>query len=175
MIYSTLKRGPWRKKPPRPGSPKRALYEDRMRRAQAAKARDLALTEGCEYGTVFLPGWWRLNGCAACQRHRGLVLHHTKHRSQKGRAEWQVPICPIPCHVEDGRGVEGRAKADHGVDLYEIARDLAKAGREQGWLPVEMCEACGTWHSTRFLVDDVDQRTGITRRICAECAPEGPR
>lgn len=151
MIYSTLKRGPWRKKAPRKDSPKRAMYEERIRRAQAAKDRDLALAEGAEYGSVFLAGWWRLNGCAACGKHRGFVNHHTKHRSQKGRAEWQVPICPIPCHVEDGRGVEGRAKEEHGVDLYAVARDLAEAGRAQGWLPVEMCETCGTWHSARLI------------------------
>lgn len=174
MIYSTLKRGPWRKKAPKKGSPKRDLYEERIKAQRAARAKDDALTEGCEYGSVFLPGWWRLNGCAACGRHRGMVNHHTKHRSQKGRAEWQVPICPIPCHVEDGRGIEARAKQDHGVDLYEIARELAAAGLEQGWLPVECCASCGEWHSARLMLDDVDRGTGITRRVCDGCAPDGP-
>lgn len=176
MIWSTLKRGPWRKKPPKKGTAKRDMYEERMRKVRAGNDRDEALTDGCEYKTVFLLGWWRLNGCAACGRHRGVVMHHTKHRSQKGRAEWQVPICPIPCHVEDGRGIEGRALKEHGVDLYAVAENLARVGREQGWLPVEMCEAegCGKWHSAKLMLDDVDQQTGVTRRICAACAPPGP-
>lgn len=176
-MFSTLSRSKrWNRKPPSRDSPKREMYEKRIEGQRAKKAREKALTDGCEYKTVFLKGWWRINGCAACGRHRGVVMHHVKHRSQKGRAEWQVPICPVPCHIEDGRGIEGRALADHGVDLYAKAEELAEAGREQGWLPVEMCEAdgCGAWHSCKFMLDDIDQRTGIARRICGACAPEGP-
>jgi hypothetical protein len=170
-----LSPGSWTRKP-KQGSPKRDMYEERIRGQRAAQAKDDALTEGCEYGSVFLLGWWKLNGCAACGRHRGVVNHHTKHRSQKGRAEWMVPICPNPCHVEDGPGIEGKALRDYDVDLYAKAEELAAAGREQGYLPVEMCEAegCGAWHSTRFMLDDIDKATGVTRRICCGCAPEGP-
>jgi hypothetical protein len=176
--FSSLSRTKrWNRKPPRPDSPKRELYEKRIEGQRAKKARDKALTEGCEY-RVFLRGWYRLNGCAACGKWNptGPHLHHTAHRSQKGRAETQVPICP-PCHTEDGRGIEAKALQDYGADLFLEADKLATAGLEQGYLPVEMCEAdgCGAWHSRRFMIDDIDQRTGVARRICEACAPEGPR
>ena len=176
MIYSTLKRGPWKRKAPRPDSPKRAMYEARVKAAQASKARDKALTYGCEYAG-WMRGWYRLNGCAACSRldPRGPHLHHVVHKSRKGRAETLVPLCP-GCHTEDGFGIEGNALRAFSVDLRVSAAGFAEVGKEQGWLPVEMCEAegCGKWHSAPLMLDDVDQRTGITRRICRDCAPDGP-
>jgi hypothetical protein len=171
-----LAQGSWNRKAPRKESPKRDMYETRVARERAAQDREDALTSGCEY-VRWLKAWWKLNGCAACGRHRGVVLHHTKHRSQKGRAEWQVPLCPVPCHIEDGPGIEGKAKRDYGVDLYARAAELAEAATLQGYLPVEMCErpGCGKWHSRKFLLDELDQETGCVRRVCESCAPEGPR
>jgi hypothetical protein len=88
-----------------------------------------------------------------------------------------VPICPVPCHVEDGRGIERKALDDHGVDLYAKAEELATEARALAvpLLPVECCEKCGIWHSAGFMLDEVDQSTGITQRVCPECAPDGPR
>lgn len=177
MIYSTLKRGPWKRKAPRPDSPKRALYEARIKAAQAARARDKALTWGCEYLSVFLASIYKVADCVACNRHdpRPFHPHHTAHRSRKGRAESLVPLCPA-CHAEDGTGgVEARAAKLYGVDLLEVAKALARRGTELGFLPVEECAACGAWHSKRFMLDELDQETGRVQRVCEACAPEGPR
>lgn len=177
MTLSTLKRGPWKRKAPRPDSPKRAMYEARVKAAQEHKARDKALTWGCEYRSVFLAAVFKRDGCAACGNEdpRGFHAHHVVHRSRKGRAGAQVPICP-DCHVEDGQGgVERRALDRYGVDLFEVAFRLERRGTERGFLPVECCAACGGWHSKCFMLDDLDTGTGVVRRICAACAPEGPR
>lgn len=175
MIYSTLKRGPWKRKAPRPDSPKRLLYEARITAAQASKARDKALTWGCEYRSVFLAGIYKLAGCVACGRHdpRPFHPHHVVHRSRKGRAESLTPLCPA-CHVEDGLGVEARAAKLYAVDLPGVAAALAKRGAELGFLPVEECSGCGAWHSKRFMLDEVDRKTGCVRRVCPECSPDGP-
>lgn len=176
-MFSSLSRSKrWNRRAPHPDSPKREMYEKRIAAQRAKKAKDKALTYGAEYGT-WLRGVYRLSGCAACGRvdPRGPHLHHTVHKSQKGRAETMVPLCPS-CHREDGRGIETKALQDFGADLFAVAAELAAAGTELLYLPVEMCEAdgCGAWHSRKFMLDDIDQRTGIARRICAECAPEGP-
>ena len=105
MIFSTLKRGSWNRKALRPDSPKRAMYEARIEAGRAAKARDKALTFGCEYRSVFLAGVFKRDGCAACGNEdpRGFHSHHVIHRSRKGRANDLVHLCPA-CHIEDGKG-----------------------------------------------------------------------
>jgi len=173
-----LVRGSWtrKRKVPHQDSQKRALYEARIKAAQASKARDKALTWGCEYRSVFLAGVYKMAGCAACSRHdpRPFHPHHVAHRSRKGRAESLTPLCPS-CHTEDGQGgVEGRAAKLYGVDLLEVARALARRGTELGFLPVEECAGCGAWHSKRYMLDDLDQGTGIVRRLCVDCVPPGP-
>ncbi len=152
------------------------MYEARIEAGRAAKARDKALTFGCEYRSVFLAAVFKRDGCAVCgdEDPRGFHPHHVIHRSRKGRAGAQVPLCPT-CHVEDGKGsVEQRALDRYGVDLFEVSVRLEKRGTERGFLPVEKCDRCGAWHSKRYMLDDLDQGTGIIRRLCADCAPPGP-
>lgn len=156
---------------------KASMVAGHMAKEATSKAQDKAETFGCEYTSVFLAGWFKLNGCAACGKHdpRGFHPHHTDHRSKAGKASSLVPICPT-CHTEDRDGVEENARKDYGVDLFAVASELAAAGLQQGWLPVEMCEAegCGAWRSARFLIDELNKATGEVRRICEEHAPAGP-
>lgn len=168
-----LRPGSWNRKPPKPQTFKRDLWEIRRLKQQAARAKDKALTWGADY-QQFLRGWFKLNGCCACTKWAPAChLHHVRHRSQKGRAASLVPLCPA-CHTEDGRGIEAKAAQDYGADLFVLAAGFALAGTQLGFLPPEQCACCGTWRSTRYLIDETDQRTGVTRRVCVECAPEGP-
>lgn len=180
-MFSSGKRKPW-------GSAKKArqakalanplksdMVAGYMAREKTSKAQDKAEAFGCEYTSVFLAGWFKINGCAACKRHdpRGFHPHHTIHRNRKGKAESLTPLCPT-CHHEDGEGVEANARNKFGVDLFAVANQLSEAGAAVGYLPVEECEECGAFHSSRFLIDELNKETGEVRRICEPCAPSGP-
>lgn len=178
--YAPLRSGPWRRKAVAASAPdwKQRDAEERRRHDRERQIELKALVYGCEYGQLFLREWFRRNGCPTCPDQRWsprCELHHAKSRKSGGRAEHQVPLCKA-CHgeghVQGWRQLEERS----GVNLDDLAAILAAEGRRQGYLPVERCPECGTWHSARFFVDVVDVETGeLVARLCQGCAPEGPR
>lgn len=142
------------------------------------EAQKQAEVYGCEYGQIFLRQWFRLNGCPLCGSGRSPIchLHHVMPGQHGRKAHYQVPLCP-DCHRQgDSPGNSFREmERERGIVLIQIAKALASAGESQGYLPVECCDECGKWHSTRFLVDDINRSTGeLRRRLCERCAPEGP-
>ena len=144
----------------------------RLRRAAERTRKRVAEVNGCEYG-AFLEAWFDLHGCPLCGRTFGPVhRHHTKTRGAQGTAEHQVPLCAW-CHWEGHTkgfaGLEARA----GLSLAQLAIDLAAAGALAGYLPVEVCGLCGTWHSTKLLID-LREDGGRVSRVCLNCVPEGP-
>jgi hypothetical protein len=176
MLRSALKPGPWNRSVPKLKGNKRAMVLASRKRDRAREAQKLAEVEGCEYKGA-LKDYYNDHGCCLCGRWRGPCdIHHVTTRRRLGKAADQVPLCRH-CHVKGDSPYHSFRELEEqfGVDLTAKAAELAQAAYAQGFLPVEQCESCGTWHSQRYMVDLVDPKTDSKTRVCtAKCAPEGP-
>lgn len=164
-------------KPRRDGSPS---DRDKLKAEQAR-------VTGAEYRSVYLAGVFKATGCDICGRYRPPAhQHHTKTggTGRKADAAETVIIC-ARCHqLGHDKGWKAVLAAnglppDH-LDLR--AAEHAATATAAGYLPVELCEECGKWHSKKFMLWEIErshfpgtapgEATG--RRICTACAPEGP-
>lgn len=186
------------------GSPlSRSRKPLRYRRGGSPSDRDKLKAEqarvtGAEYRSVYLAGVFKTTGCDICGRFRPPAeQHHVLNggMARKADADKTVILCR-ECHRKlDSPGWSVKSLlASHGLppDHLDLrAAEHAATATALGYLPVELCAECKTWHSKKFMLWEVDTggqgfvtsedgppslwKGGTTsRRICTSCAPDGP-
>lgn len=151
----------------------REMWQAEQERDRARAAEEKALVEGCEYKTEFLVGLFKALGCQLCGKwHPPAHGHHVVTRRRGARAEHQVML-GARCHDRGHRQGWSDLERLYGRQLGEVAAQNAAAGLAAGYLPVERCDLCSIWHSTRYLLDLIQPEKPI-QRICVWCAPPGP-
>ncbi len=171
--------------PSRPKSPAErwcSASESDRAKLRAEQAR----VTGAEFRSIYLAGVFKATGCDLCGRYRPPAQQHHVRSGGKGRradASETVILC-ADCHREGHDRGFVAVLAAHGLppDHLDLrAAEHAATATAAGYLPVELCEECGTWHSQKFMLWEIERShfPGTTpgeaeRRICTTCAPEGP-
>jgi hypothetical protein len=185
-----LKANAWHASHGRPNT----SQEDRAK-LKAERAR----VTGAEYRSIYLAGVFKATGCDLCGRYRPPAQQHHVRSGGKGRradASETVILCG-DCHRKGhDRGFVALLAA-HGLppDHLDLrAAEHATSAQALGYLPTELCDECGSWHSRKFMLWEIDGRRADpqprefqagsplariispsgARRICTACAPEGP-